>query len=449
MPKTHFTFTGKTLAELPAPDTGRVCFYDAAQPGLQLEITAAGATSFRVYRKFKGRPVKITLGRFDPDLPETRDLPEGAKPLDLLGNSPALNVRMAHKLAMAVIAQLDTGVDPRGSKARRGLTLGEVFDRYRAQLVAEGRKSAAGVVWCYEKYLGVLPDGPRKAHGRARVKGPGSVNWHTRRLSEIQHDDVSRLRLDLAEKTGRTTANRVMELLRAVFNFAKKYRLYAGENPAAGTGEFKSASRERFLQADELPAFFAALEAEIDADFRDYVKLSLYTGARRSNLLQMKWADVNLEGGRWTVAGELMKNGEPLTIELVKQAIALLRNRAKHRADDAVWVFPGDTKAGHVGAFRKPWKRLTKQAGLTDLHVHDLRRSLGSWMAGSGASTVLTMRALGHKSIAAALVYQQLATVPVRNAMQTAVAAISRAAKTKKRRAARTPRKPQRPATGK
>ena len=76
------------------------------------EITPNGTRSFRVYRKFQGRPVKITLGNYYANIPETRELPHGAEPLDLLGHCPALNLRMARKLALAVMAELDTGINP-------------------------------------------------------------------------------------------------------------------------------------------------------------------------------------------------------------------------------------------------------------------------------------------------------------------------------------------------
>ena len=97
-----------------------------------------------------------------------------------------------------------------------------------------------------------------------------------------------------------------------------------------------------------------------------------------------------------------MKNGESLTIPLVQEAIDVLRRREK-TANGNAWVFPGNTqKAGHGGPKRGKWLRLLERAGLSDLHPHDLRRSLGSWMASSGASTTVTMRALGHKSVSAA-----------------------------------------------
>ncbi len=430
MANDRFIFTRAKLRALPAPDDGWKYFYDGAVRGLALGVGASGAKSFRVNRKFKGQAMKVTLGTFDPDLPESRELPVGAQPLDLLGNTRALNVRMARKLAMAVMAQLDIGINP-ADQGRHGMTMGELFARYVAYRRDEGKKTVPALVWNWERYLGKLPDSPKKQHGAARSKAPGAVNWERRRLEEISHERVSRLRLDLGEKVGHTTANRVIELLRAMYNFAKKQRLYGGENPAEGSGKFQLQSRERFLQADEAQRFFKALDAlpRDQQDFADYIRISLFAGARRNNVLRMRWDELNLDGARWTVAGEIMKNGEPLTIPLVEEAVEILRRREKKA--DSEWVFPGGTPAGHMGPPRKQWLQLLKAASLRDLRLHDLRRSLGSWMSNTGANTVMTMRALGHKSIDAALIYQRLEISPVRDAMQRAVTAMSHAAKGK------------------
>jgi integrase len=428
--KKRFTFTGDKLRALPIPPEGRASYYDDVVRGLMLEVTANGAKSFRVYRKFRGRPVKITCGPFDPNLPETRELPEGAKPLDLLGNHPSLNVRMARKLALAVVSELDAGVNPAETHTRKGITLGEVFGRYRAHLTAEGKKTVPAIVWHWQRYLGELPDTPRKKHGAEREKAPGGVNWQRRAVADISRADVSRLRLDLAENIGRTTANRVTELLRAMLNFARKHDLYEGQNPAEDAGKFDVPSRERFLQPHEAVDFFKALSEEDDRDFADYVRLLLFTGARRGNVLKMRWDEISLEGALWTISGEKMKNGDPLTIPLPRQAVDVLRRRAE-TANGNEWVFPGETPAGHAGPFRAQWSRFVKKAKVPDLHVHDLRRSLGSWMAAVGSSTVITARALGHRSLSMATVYQRLVAGPVREAMQKAVTAMEDAAKEK------------------
>ncbi len=305
MTQSKVPFSRSKLTALKLPKSGWVYFHDSATRGLVIGLSATGAKSFRLYRKFKGRPLWVTLGAFDADLPETRDLPDGASPLDLLGNTPRLNVRMARNLATAVNAQLDAGVNPAqvNRRARKGVTLGELFEHYRVALISEGKRSVPMRVWYYERYLGALPDEPRKKHGAQRKKAPGSVNWHRRVLSDITRAGI-RLRLNLGEKVGHTTSNRVIELLRAMYNHAKEHAQdtgYTGENPATGKGKFTVASRERFLRADEVPAFFEKLETEADGEFRDYVKMSIYTGARRGNVLRMRWDELSLNGARWAI----------------------------------------------------------------------------------------------------------------------------------------------------
>jgi integrase len=429
--KNHFTFSRSALRDMALPETNWMNVYDDAQRGLCLGVSHTGTKSFRVYRKFKGRPVKILLGNFDPSLPETREIPEGTELLGLLGNKASLNVRMARKLATAVNAQLDAGINPTISvrKARHILTLGAIFELYFCNLESEGKKSRQQFRWMFECYLGALPDEPKKKHGRKRQKSKGAVNWSQRQLNSISHEDVQKLRFDLGKNIGHTTSNRVIELLRAIYSFGIKKRLFAGENPAAAAGKFKSESRDRFLQSDELPNFFRALEDEPDLDVRDFFRLALYTGARRGNLLEMRWDQINFESPSWRIPDT--KNHEPLTVPLVEEAVGILRNRAS-RAQSVDWVFPGRGASGHLIDVSRGWSRLLKRAGVTNLRIHDLRRSLGSWMASTGANMVMTQRALGHKTIAASLIYQRMAHNPVRVAMQNATTELTRLANAQK-----------------
>jgi hypothetical protein len=77
-------------------------------------------------------------------------------------------------------------------------------------------------------------------------------------------------------------------------------------------------------------------------------------------------------------------------------------------------VFPGRGKNGHQADTGKAWRLILERAGLKELRIHDLRRSLGSRMASTGASMVMTRLVLGQKTIAASLIYQRLAQDPVR-----------------------------------
>jgi len=165
---------------------------------------------------------------------------------------------MARKLAVAVMAQLHTGVNPANAvhSRRKGMTLGELFSRYKTHSL-RGQKDDGGNRLDVGAIPGDLPEAKRKPHGAERTKAPGAVNWQRQKLSEITHQQVSKLRLDLGAKVGRTTANRVIELLSAMFNFAKQPAngFFIGENPAEGIGKFEPVERERYLRSDEAPNF--------------------------------------------------------------------------------------------------------------------------------------------------------------------------------------------------
>jgi integrase len=254
----------------------------------------------------------------------------------------------------------------------------------------------------------------------------------------------------------------VLELLRAIYNFGINHSppLYTGENPAAKSGRFTEPERLRFLESHEAPRFFEALFSETDQDFRDFVLLSILVGARRRNMLRMRWDELSLDGAKWRLSGEEMKSGRPLEISLVQKAVDILRRRSRKVRGE--WVFPGGTASGHMGAPRKRWAKFLKRAGVVDLHLHDLRRTLGSWMTMMGANTVTIMEALGHKDYDAALRYQRIERsyspvssqhAPVLAAMQQGVSGLFEAAKAGKpgkrrassvRPAKMPPRKPSR-----
>jgi integrase len=267
----------------------------------------------------------------------------------------------------------------------------------------------------FAKSSSALPNEPWKKQGKQRTKPLGAVNRKRRPPSIIRYEDLKKLRFGLAQSTGETSSNQVIALLRAIYSFGKKLRLYDGDNPAIGVGKFKMQSRDRFLQADKLPKFFRAIEKESDDDIRDFVHIALYTGARRGNVLSMRWDQLNLEAASWRIPET--KNGEPMSVPLVEEAVEILRRRSR-TAQSVQWVFPGNVRAGHLSSVKRGRARILKQAGIENLRIHDLRRSLGSWMAATEANMVATQRALGHKTIVASLVYQRLAQEPVRAAMQ-------------------------------
>lgn len=152
--------------------------------------------------------------------------------------------------------------------------------------------------------------------------------------------------------------------------------------------------------------------------------MALLTGVRRSNLLAMKWEEVNLERAEWRIPDT--KNHTPQVITLVPEAIAILRRRKQNAAN--IYVFPSNSTIGHLVEPKKAWQRILKNAGIADLPIHDLRRTLGSWQARTGASLTIIGKSLNHKSSQTTAIYARLDLDPVRASVEKATNAMLMAA---------------------
>jgi integrase len=394
-------FTKNALLALPGTSKGkRLTYYDARMRGLHVQVTSNGVKTFYVRRKVSGRSERFLIGRF-----------------------PDLTIEQARAKAASIHASLAIGDNP--AEARRKLkgemTLGQLFDEYESRYLIPKQKKSADELRCnYERYLGELSPSPRNKHGRERKKPTGSVNWHRRKLSSVSREDVRRLHTKIGVSIGRTTANRVLQLLRAMYNHAIRWNLLSRSNPAEGIEMFVSRSRDRFLQVDELPRLLTAVEASQSENLRDLVLMALFTGARKGNLLSMKWSDVNLQAFTWRIPDT--KNGQPQLIPLVPEAIALLERRHLMRSND--YVFAGTGKRQHMISPKRSWDTVRKRAGLTNFRFHDLRRTLGSWQAGTGASLAVIGHTLGHKDLKSTAIYARVAVDPIRQSIERATQAM-------------------------
>ena len=317
---------------------------------------------------------------------------------------------------------------------RRGeVTLGVLFETY------------------VEKHVRSHCKNPVKAEQEARwLFNKHLARWQVRRLNAIRPEDVADLHRQIG-KSHRRTANVVIRTIRVLYNFALRERLWRGENPARGAVTFYAeARRTRFLQPHELPALFAALKRAPNPDLRDAVALLLWTGARRSDVFGMRWSDLQLDASRWLIPSP--KNRKPYTVPLTNEAIEILKDRRRHRRDGSQWIFPGTGRSGHIADLKKAWRKLLVDAGLAydqpelQIRVHDLRRTLGSWLAMQGTSLPIIGAALGHTSAAATSIYAGVNVDTARQAVSAAtkkmmVAAASRkqlpAPKQKRLKAAR------------
>ena len=433
MAEARFNFTKEALTSLPLPAGGqRAIYHDAKTTGLQIRVTSTGVRTFSLYRRIKGgQPARVTLGRF-----------------------PEMTIEQARKLAARVNSEIEEGANPADVKrAHKGEpTLSEFFKEYGER---HGQRKRA---WHDDQQR--FRDYLEKPLG-------------ARKLSAITREMIGRILSDM-ELAGRAgaTVNNVRALSSGVFGKAIEWS-YLTDNPVKGIKTRKSNKRDRFLQANELPRFFISVGEEPNQSIRDYVLLSLLTGARRANVQAMRWNQINLSERIWRIPDT--KNGTPQNVTLSPEAIEILKTR-KESAEGA-FVFPGKGESGHLVEPRKGWERIldrdelkqlairieaangtfaakegealadalararkaakrmkidTEGCRITDLRIHDLRRTLGSWQAKQGASLAIIGKSLNHKSQAATAIYARLDLDPVRASVNSATAAMMEAAGVKK-----------------
>jgi integrase len=162
---------------------------------------------------------------------------------------------------------------------------------------------------------------------------------------------------------------------------------------------------------------------------RDFILMCLLTGGRKSRVAEMRWDQISLSGATWRIPAELEKNGEEHVVPLVPKAVEILEERSRGTKSD--WVFVGTGKTGHIVCPTKAWDRVKKRAGMEDLHLHDLRRTLGSWQLATGADLAIIGKTLNHKDLSTTLIYARLNLDPVRQSMEAATNALWGAAKSK------------------
>ena len=289
-------------------------------------VTAAARKTFYVRRKIDGRSERICIGRFPDDW----------------------SVENARKRADEINAACGRGENPADlvRTKRSEMTLDDLYKQYMDRNGPHLRR----------------PDKPKNNY-RLYLG-----HWGARKLSTIKHHQVDALHKELARTKSNVTANIMLKLLHVMFNKGiNERRIWSGENPAHGIRKLREKSRERFLLAHEIPFFMLAVQQEPSLDLRDLIQLALLTGARRSNLLAMRWDQICTETHVWNIPET--KNGTPQRLPLSPEAIVILRNRIGK--DASPWVFPGSGKTAHIIEPKRGWQRVLERTNVFSL-LHGL-----------------------------------------------------------------------------
>jgi len=394
----------RAVAEGDAPvgKDGRAAWRDADCPGLFLRASTSGSAVYLFFRKVGGRPVRTVIGSVaDIALAEAREA---------VGR-----LRYDRTLAAQVTPREQAG---RGG----GPTIGEMFAAYieaaEAGSFKLGRRRNPITDRTAKNYRDVYK-ATLKAHERKTLAwlAVNIVRMHREMgLPSGSGDD---------RKPGRPVqANRMMQTARNIFTFAASTGAWTKSNPCvdAATGgavaKFAEHARDRILTDAEEARLVAELRKESDL-WRDLFTIGLLTGRRMSAVCSMRWADVDLGRGVWTVPRERMKGRKAAHgLTLDPDAAAILKRRRRQAEEGAEWVFPAPRSAGPVTVWKVAWGRIRTAAGLDSkdrarrVRPHDLRRSWGSRLVEAGVPTVTVNTLLGNSPTSVSMTAKVYMHVP-------------------------------------
>ncbi len=405
------TLTRSAIAAMPLPATGERLVYDTVTPQLAVRLRPSGRSYVVIaWDRERQRKTSRTLGK-----------------------ASALTPEQARAQAQRIVGRVADGEDIRRERDAT-TTVRELLTSWHA----EKGKSARTADELRDKalhYLGKLADRPAREIQREDI---GRIHHHiaTKARKRVYKGSGDELRAEEIGEPGLpATADKWRAALHAVFAWAQSKGL-VDANPCEGIAQAfdaKRAARTNYLHGEALLRFWQALEGDRDADVRDAIKLLLFTGQRRGNVLEMRWADVDLAAGRWSLGAAQTKQSRAQTTPLVTSAREILQRRWGDAS--GAWVFPAVRSSvdGTIGPMsetrlRDAWARITAAADITGLRPHDLRHTSGSWLAKLGANEAIRQKALGHSTPAMAARYSHLELDPVHDAMQRVDDAITAAA---------------------
>jgi integrase len=364
----------------------RYVLWDKDVPGFGLRIFPSGKKAFVLSYRTQGRKRLMTIGTYG-----------------------VLTLDQARINARALLAKVETeSADPLADRQRdaQGETMRDLCATYMER------------------------------HGNAKKSGPEDQRridkhllpaWGSLKVRAITHADIAALHAKIG-KTRPYEANRTLALLSKMFELARRWDFVPKDhsNPARDIDRFKEHKRDRWITPEELPRLAQAINEEPNEVARHALWLYLLTGARKSELLQARWEHVDWSRAELKLPDT--KAGRVHYIPLSSPALTLLREIP--REDGNPYILPGrgprskkdigehEPQPAPLVNISKPWSRVRKAAGVEDVRLHDLRRTVGSWLAQSGNSLHLIGRVLNHSNQSTTAVYARFGEDSVRAALE-------------------------------
>ena len=368
---------------------------DAKAPGLRVRVTPAGAKSFVFEAKLNRQTIRRTIG-----------------------DVRAWSVEAARNEANRLRVTLDAGTDPREverqqqaakvaaqtAAAAQALTVGDIWPRY----LEEGRPKRRDA-WKpgYRTDLEAMaaPGGEKKKRGEGNTR-PGPLYPLLALPLAGLNEDTLKIWFDREALSGPHQAARALMMFRGFMRWCTARPEYrdlvdrdAGKAAAIVEALPTNTRRTDALEAAQVPGWWTGVEQLSNRTASVYLRALLLTGSRREEMAALKWADVDFQWRKLTIADKVDATRMiPLTPYLAQQLASLPRINE--------FVFASTGKAGRIADTRASHAKALQSAGIDSLTIHGLRRSFSLLGEAAGAPAGAIAQVMGHKPSATAEGYR-------------------------------------------
>lgn len=398
----------KRTVDAAEPGERDYVLWDADLKGFGLKVTPKGGKIYIVQTRLGGRgsPTRrFTIGRHGS--PWTPD--------------------KARTEAEGILRQTGVGTDP--AKLKR-----EAQEAERQALIQDERRQERAFSTFAQRYI------ERRLEGKDSAKLKESIirrrfmaRWQDRDIAVIGREDVAAVLDAIVDEGYPQAANNALRTIRPLFAYAVERGLIAN-NPASGLRtDVAEVSRDRVLTDDELREIWE-VAGELAYPFGAMVKLLMLTGQRRNEVAGMRWAELDLEAGLWTIPSARTKNEKAHIVHLSPMAVDLLRN-LPGLSKEYVFSMNGETPVSGFskakerldGELLKARRKAALEAGedpdavkaMPGWNLHDLRRTMSTGMAQLGIAPHVAEKCINHvpKALSGvAAVYNRFEYMPERKA---------------------------------
>ena len=370
-------FTPALCLKLSGPDNGSkaIEYTDLISTGLKLSVSSTGLRTWYWRYIFNGSKCAVRIGSF-----------------------PGISVDEARSIARNYGADVDRGNDPK-------------------QLRAVQDDIPTFKDYALSTYLPYASERKRSySDDESKLRLHLIPIFGNQKLNAITRFSIESYQSKIRNTHSPATSNRHLALLSRMFNLAISWSIIE-KNPCAHIKKFtEPVSIGKDFKFHEIKALLDALANEPNQKTATALKLLMFTGLRKREVLNCRWEYVDLKEARIFLP---ITKSKPRMVALNSMAIEVLKGIL--RVPDSPWVFPGKDISKPLNNINKAWKRVLKDAGIEDSRVHDLRHHFATSAASAGVSMPNLMGLLGHSNVKTAMRYAHHTDQAIRSASEMAV----------------------------